>query len=214
MNEFDLVGGIPGQGLRQRLKLDTPERHSDLAPKPLFIRKKSTIPNSPTPQRPIEPIQTRSAFRTTQRQTALQVSPLIHRYESLSTPQGTSLLKSSRDASANSSLLLARYNANLYSFSAQLAAHLASISSAITKTTILQKEHKAKQSKRLASYWMLKPAAEGSKEVDLKTAEMKERMDRLRQIGWKVNKERFGWKGEEYYRELRRRVEDELRRQE
>jgi hypothetical protein len=61
---------------------------------------------------------------------------------------------------------------------------------------------------------MLQPAAEGSKEVGRETAEMKERMDRLRQIGWKVNKERFGWKGEEHYRELRRRVEEELRRQE
>jgi hypothetical protein len=26
-----------------------------------------------------------------------------------------------------------------------------------------------------------------------------------------VNKERFGWKGEDYYRELRRRAEVELR---
>lgn len=58
---------------------------------------------------------------------------------------------------------------------------------------------------------MLKPAAECLEESDRKTAERKERMDRLRQIGWKVNKERFGWKGDEYYRELRRRTEVELR---
>jgi hypothetical protein len=77
------------------------------------------------------------------------------------------------------------------------------------KTTALQKEHKAKQSKRLASYWMLKPAAEGA--VDANNAEKRERIERLRQNGWRVNKERFGWKGEDYYRELRRRAEVELR---
>jgi hypothetical protein len=192
------------------LKLVTPERHSDLAPKPLFVRKRPTILDSPIPQRPILPIPTRSALRSTPRQTALRVSPLIHHYEFLSTSQDKSLLDISNHASTDSSLLLARYNANLSSFRTQLAAHLAYVSDTITKTTMLQQEHKAKQSKRLASYWMLKLAAEGSEEVDRKTAERMERMDRLRQVGWKVNKERLGWKGEEYYRELRRRVEFEL----
>jgi hypothetical protein len=193
------------------LKLDTPERDSDLAPRPLFIKKKSTILDSSIPQRPLLPTPTRSALGTTHRQTALRVSPLVNHYESLSTSKDTSLLKISNHTSADSSILLARYNANLSSFRTQLAAHLASVSDTITKTTILQKEHKAKQSKRLASYWMLKPAAEGLEESDRKTAERKERKDRLRQIGWKVNKERFDWKGDEYYRELRRRAEVELR---
>jgi hypothetical protein len=59
---------------------------------------------------------------------------------------------------------------------------------------------------------MLKPAAERAVGANNpKAAEKKERIERLRQNGWRVNKERFGWKGEDYYRELRRRAEVELR---
>jgi regulator of replication initiation timing len=109
-------------------------------------------------------------------------------------------------------LRLVRYNANLSSFRTQLSQHITSVSDTITKATALQKEHKAKQSKQLASYRMLKPAAEGAVAANnLKAAEKKERIERLRQNGWRVNKERFGWKGEDYYRELRRRAEVELR---
>jgi hypothetical protein len=107
------------------------------------------------------------------------------------------------------SLHLVRYNANLSSFRTQLSEHITSISDAITTTTALQKEHKAKQSKPLASYWMLKPAAEGA--VDANNTERRERIERLRQNGWRVNKERFRWKGEDSYRGLRRRAEVELR---
>jgi regulator of replication initiation timing len=110
------------------------------------------------------------------------------------------------------SLQLVRYNANLSSFRAQLSQHITSVSDAITKAAALQKEHMAKQSKRLASYWMLKPAVEGAVSANnRKAAEKRERIERLRQNGWRVNKERFGWKGEDYYRELRRKAEVELR---
>jgi hypothetical protein len=165
----------------------------------------------PIPQRPLPTIPPRGAIRTIQRQTALQVPPLVNHFESLSTSHDTFLPPTLFHISITSSLYLARYNADLSSFRTQLSAHVTSVSDAITKAMILQREHKAKQSKRLASYWMLKPAAEGAVEVDRKTAEKKERIERLRKNGWRVNKERFGWKGEEYYRELRRRVEVELR---
>jgi hypothetical protein len=59
---------------------------------------------------------------------------------------------------------------------------------------------------------MLKPAAEGAVDANnRKAAGKRERIERLRQNGWRVNKERFGWKGEDYYRELRRRAEVELK---
>jgi hypothetical protein len=193
------------------MKLDTPKRQSDLAPKPLSIQKKPTSVDPITPQRPLPPIPRRSALRRVHRQTALQVQPLVNRYESLShshhTPEPTTSLQPTINL-----LRLVRYNANLSSFRTQLSQHITSVSDTITKATALQKEHKAKQSKQLASYWMLKPAAEGAVAANnLKAAEKKERIERLRQNGWRVNKERFGWKGEDYYRELRRRAEVELR---
>jgi hypothetical protein len=210
-DNFELVCVESNPELCPGFKLDTPERHSDLAPKPLCIRKKSTIVDPPILQRPLPPIPPRSYLRTSQRQTALHVPLLVEHYEFLLASLGTSLPLDSIQASASSSLHLARYNANLSSFRSQLSAHLTSVSNAINKTTILQQEHKAKQGERLASYWMLKLGAESSGEVDRKAADKKERIDRLRQNGWSVNKEIFGWKGEEYYRELRRRAEVELR---
>jgi len=197
-----------GQELCMSVKLDTPERQSNLAPKPLFIKKNSTSIDPITPQRPLPPIPHRSALRRVQRQTAPQVQPLVNHYESLSHSYRTPEPPTSLQPTMNS-LHLVRYNANLSSFRTQLSEHITSVSDAITKTTALQKEHKAKQSKRLASYWMLKPAAESA--IDANNAEKRERIERLRQNGWRVNKERFGWKGEDYYRELRRRAEVELR---
>lgn len=210
-NEFCLASGEDNQELRLSLTvLDTLERQSDLAPKPLSIKKPTTVDPS-TSQRLLPPILSPNALGTTQQRTGLQVSPLVNDYESLSMCCGTHLPSTSVHASATSSLHLARYNAHLTSFRTQLSVHIASVSDAITKTTTLQKEHKANQSTRLASYWMLKPAAEDCGNVDCRAVEKKERIDRLRQNGWRVNKERFGWKGEEYYRELRRRAEVELR---
>jgi len=90
--------------------------------------------------------------------------------------------------------------------------HLASVSDAIATTTALQQEHKAKQSKRLASYWLLKPpAAEEDDSEDRKAADKKARIERLKQNGWRVTKERYNWKGEHYYAELRRMAEIELK---
>lgn len=79
----------------------------------------------------------------------------------------------------------------------------------------LQKEHKANQCKRLASYWSFKLAVTGDDGEgcgDRKATETKERIERLRNNGWTVMKERYGWKGEEYYADLRRRAEMELKR--
>ena len=211
VDEFDYADIKFSPELRLSLKLDTPERQSGLAPKPLFTKKKiSTITDPPIQRRPLPPIPPRSALRTTQLQTALQVSPLVNHYESLSNSHNECVPPTIVHATVTSTLQLARYSSNLSSFRTQISAHITSVSDAITKTTILQMEHKAKQSKRLASYWMLNPVAGRSGEADRKAAEKQERIEKLRQNGCRVNKERFGWKGEEYYRELRRRVEVEL----
>ena len=86
------------------------------------------------------------------------------------------------------------------------------MSDAATTTTALQEEHKAKQNKRVASYWLLEPpAAEVNDDEDRKKADKKARIERLRKNEWQVNKERFGWKGEEYYAELRRIADFELK---
>ena len=207
---FDLIDRDSDEGLRRCLKLDPLEQHSDLAPQPLFINKKSSVVDLPVLKQLLPPVPSHGTLQTAQRQTALRVPPLVNIYESLSTFQDRSPPSNYVYATANASLHLVRYNAQLSSFRTQLSAHLAFISDAITKTMIIQKEHKAKQSKRLASYWMLKSAAEASEEVHRKAADKKERIDRLRQNGWKVNKERFGWKGDDYYRELRRSVDVEL----
>jgi hypothetical protein len=204
---FHDISIMDGQELCMSVKLDTPERQSNFAPKPLSTEKNSTSIDPITPQQPLPPIPRRSALRRVQRQTAPQVQPLVNHYESLSHSYHTPEAPASLQPTVNS-LHLVRYNANLSSFRTQLSEHITSVSDAITKTAALQKEHKAKQSKRLASYWMLKPAAEGA--VDANNAK-RERIERLRQNGWRVNKERFGWKGEDYYRELRRRAEVELR---
>jgi hypothetical protein len=55
---------------------------------------------------------------------------------------------------------------------------------------------------------MLKSAVEGFEEIKRKAAERKER---LRRNDWRVNNERLEWKGDDYYRGLRRRFEVELR---
>ena len=209
-DDFACIDRGSNTEIRSSLKLDTPERQSDLAPKPLFI-KKSSVTDPLAPLRPLPPTQPRFDIFTVQRQTALHVPPLVNHYDSLSTPHDKSSDQNPAYATTTSSLLLARYNANLASFRSQLSTHISTVSDAITESSRSQNEHKAKQSKRLASYWMLKPADEGLGDVERKAAEKKERIERLRQNGWRVNKERFGWKGEEYYRKLRRRVEVELR---
>ena len=210
-DEFAYIDGGSSTELHLSLKLDTPERQSNLAPKPLFIKKKSSVMDPPVPLRPLPPKQPRCDFLTAYRQTALHVPPLVSHYDSLSTPYDKSTDPNPTYATVISSLHLAHYNANLASFRSQLSTHISTVSDAITKTSRLQDEHKAKQNKRLASYWMLKPADEGLGDVKCKAAEKEERIERLRQNDWRVNKEKFGWKGEEYYRELRRRAEVELR---
>jgi hypothetical protein len=62
------------------------------------------------------------------------------------------------------------------------------------------------------SYWISKSTVEGTVDANnRKEAERRERIERLRQNGWRMNKERFGWKGEDHYRELKRSAETELR---
>lgn len=208
--DFQPLRTDSGHGLHPCLSLETPEPQSEVAPKPLVSKRRAIVLTQPALPRKVPLIPPRCALRTTQRQTALQASTVVNQYESLSTSPNASCTPTSFYAPVNSSSRLARYNTDLLSFHTRLSAHLASVSDDIRKTTVLQQEHKAERCKWLASYWMLSPALQDSEEADRKAGEKNARIDRLRQNGWRVNKDRFGWKGEEYYRELRRRVELEL----
>ena len=109
-----------------------------------------------------------------------------------------------------SSRSLARYNEYLASFRSQLHAHLECVDEAIAQTTFQQKEHKTRQGKRLASYWSFRPSAMGQDGEDAKAVEKRERIERLRKEGWRVTMERYGWRGSEYYADLRTRALAEL----
>ena len=91
---------------------------------------------------------------------------------------------------------LARYNRLLSSFRTQLLQHIAAIEANISKTRTLQIEHQKNRSSRLASFWSLK-------QEDIDGRGKKERIERLRNSGWDVSKRAHGWKGKDYYEELR-----------
>ncbi len=118
------------------------------------------------------------------------------------------------------------HSTNPQSFHTLLLHHLTSITSIISTTTQLQTAHTLDRSKRLASFWSFSPvlAAKSTRpdhhhhhhrddendndnekdvEEDAKTRERKERIARLRSEGWRVQKERFGWKGDAHYEALR-----------
>jgi hypothetical protein len=106
-----------------------------------------------------------------------------------------------------------RYHTDLSHFRHQLSNHLSFIDRTIVNTTNLQQQHRLNQSKRVASFWSFQPVVNSAAddEEDARTGEKKERVERLRQGGWNVTKERHGWKGEAFYEELRGHALAELR---
>ena len=170
-----------------------------LLPKPLFVKKVSTLPPPPAP-RALPPIPTRDpVLRKTALQTLLNPSvfemfdssPITPRFNRIRDAFDPKFSQTSQDRH------LQRYNSLLSSFRTQLLQHIAAIETNISKTTALQKEHQKNRSSRLASFWSLK-------QEDVEEREKKERIDRLRNSGWDVSKRAHGWKGKEYYEELRR----------
>ncbi|KIW22869.1 uncharacterized protein PV07_11120 [Cladophialophora immunda] len=136
---------------------------------------------------------------------------------------------------------LARYNAHLADFRAQLRKHIAYVDGEIGRVQKIQGERSAARAlgpkQRFASFWSFevaspcsksksapRPACDVSRNADLAGEDdnccspwgngsrdrFKEKIDELRRQGWKVCKERHGFKGEEFYKDLRRRVEVEL----
>jgi hypothetical protein len=136
-----------------------------------------------------------------------------------------------------SSSSLARYNDALASFRTVIISAISATSTAIETTNRIQKEHEEEKrrafltqahdksacGKRLASYWLLSMPVRcptGSmlrgvdraqaKEENQKLKKTRERIEKLREEGFHVRKERYGWKGAEYYDDLRRMAEREL----
>lgn len=108
----------------------------------------------------------------------------------------------------------ARHRSHLRDFALQLTAHIMSVGSTIAETSFLQQEHRRKKLQahsigggREASYWLLPNGAEAVGEGDTRNRkDLRERTVRLRKEGWRVTKEKAGWKGEEYYKGLRERA--------
>ena len=172
-----------------------------LLPKPLFVKKASSLPPPPVP-RALPPIPTRDPIL---RKTALQtlLNPSV--FEILDSSPMTPRFNRIRDAfdpkfsQASQDRHLARYNRLLSSFRTQLLQHIAAIEANISKTRTLQIEHQKNRSSRLASFWSLK-------QEDIDGRGKKERIERLRNSGWDVSKRAHGWKGKDYYEELRSSV--------
>ena len=141
--------------------------------------------------------------------------------------------------SSTTSTVVTRYNAHLADFRGQLRKHISFVDGEITKTQALQaKRHAGKMmgaKQRLASFWSLEavrspcPAGpqsannnQGGGENELdgkgqmcggkdeKVNAKQERIARLRQEGWRVTKEKHGFRGVEFYDRLTWDVEMEL----
>ncbi|KIX99057.1 uncharacterized protein Z520_05518 [Fonsecaea multimorphosa CBS 102226] len=138
------------------------------------------------------------------------------------------------------SAALGRYNAHLADFRAQLRKHIAYVDGEIVRVQKIQGERSATKAlgskQRFASFWSFDVASTGSaskvapgstrvgRSTDLVGEDhdhdtpsgessrhrFKKKIDELKRQGWKVCKERHGFKGVEFYEDLRRRVEAEL----
>jgi hypothetical protein len=189
-------------GRRQRFSQSLSIGHvvqEDLLSKPLFAKKTASVRPPPAP-RAFPPIPTRDPVL---RETALQMilNPSIFAvFESSPiAPRRFTQIRDTFDpkfSQASHTRRLQKYNSLLSGFRTQLLQHVAAIDSNILKTTSLQIEHQTNRTSRLASFW-------STKEEDVEVREKKERIERLRKGGWNVNKRGHGWKGKEYYEQLR-----------
>ena len=199
----------------------------DLVPRPLFVKRKMDAVKdavaSAEISRAFSPIPT--TLNLSNRKTA--PSPLVKSASkahlvplSLLSPATACRLSSVQDKTPQthrassphlSSRSVAHYNGLLASFRNRISGHIANVEKAMAQTTLLQEEHRAKHSKRLASFWSFDPAATNDEDGrESKAQEKRERIEKLKKDGWRVTKEKFGWKGEAYYDELRRKAEVEL----
>ncbi len=192
---------------RQQVDLD----QNDLIPKPLFIKKRESDVKKPAAGRPLAPRPVPSPAHG-QHKTAPRLphhDNLTNASYSTSPPEPWPILQTQPPVPTHnpSSPPLDDYTTHLLTFRYLLTKHLASITASITTTTNLQQQHRLHhQSKRVASFWSFNPVLDGGareEEEDAKAQEKKERIERLRASGWRVNKERHGWKGEAYYEDLR-----------
>lgn len=123
---------------------------------------------------------------------------------------------------------LGRYNASLAEFRHQLRKHISFVDAQIHQVQAVQAEHatsKALTNNRLASFWSFEHASKNSasdrfrsttksagpqENTDPKATAKRARIEKLRRNGWAVCKEDHGFKGEQYYENLRRIAEREL----
>lgn len=183
--------GSPAIGNQRNSSANTED--DDLTPKPLCIKKKpesidiasTGISHRLSTYRPQPP-------HTGRRKTA--VLPIISKnFASLA--NRTSFSSYLRQGAID------RYNNHLRTFCQQIRAHIVAVNNSINSTAELQRQHRVNQTKRYASFWSFAgPQTENG--VDPKDQERKERIERLRDNGWLVRKEKRGFKGTQYYEDL------------
>jgi hypothetical protein len=184
-----------------------------LMPKPLFIKKRTSdlhisagLPPPPLRTGPLPPPQRKTPLTPAQHSkflTSADRAPQIQR---------------------PLSPLLTTHTTHLLTFRSLVSKHLTTITATIATTSTLQTHHKfLTQSKRIPSFWSFEPVTttnttkggddDGDGEGECcadEVREKRERIERLRGSGWRVTKERHGWKGGKYYEELREAAMEEL----
>ncbi|KIX02738.1 uncharacterized protein Z518_08680 [Rhinocladiella mackenziei CBS 650.93] len=131
-----------------------------------------------------------------------------------------------------SSVGVTTYNTSLVDFRTQFRKHITYLDEEMCRVRKARGEHAAAKTlskTRLASYWSFEHVASASKSKFTETQQhgrgcglgdnedpqvktKKERIERLGRKGWRVRKEDHGFKGIEWYENLRSRVEVELDR--
>ena len=184
-----------------------------LMPKPLFIQKRTSDLNQSSSSASDQLLPTTAEpLYLSQCTTAIIPSSPNGKITLVPTTRTTSSSPTTTPTPPPGNQQPSTYNTNLQTFYHLLLNHLATINHTITTTTHLQNEHTLNKTKRLASFWSFKPVlankANGAnddddeEEEDVKAREKKERIELLRREGWRVNKEKFGWKGEAFYEAL------------
>jgi hypothetical protein len=189
---------------RQRLSQSLSTDHvvqEALLPKPLFAKKTVSLPPIPAlralPPIPIrDPVLRKTALQTLLNPSVFAIfesSPITPRFNQIRDKFDPKFSQGSHDRH------LQKYNILLSSFRTQLLQHITAIDTNISKTTTLQIERQKNRTGRLASFWSIK-------QEDVEAREKKERIEKLKKSGWDVSKRAHGWKGKEYYEELRSRA--------
>lgn len=143
----------------------------------------------------------------------LPVTPRFQMIKDAFSPDPTNDHLNSYISSAN----LSRYNTSLADFRSQVRKGIKYLDEQIAQVQNVQAAHTASKSlckTRLASFWSLEHAATVPGVVqqldDPKLATRKARIEQLREEGWNIRKERYGFKSDQYYDNFRRAAEREL----